>query len=96
MYSVGALKVACIGLQCVGFNMQMYRCITSAGQQQQAGAPASATPVAGATGSKQGALPSSMQVSGKTGVLDSSRGYNTSRDVKGIMDGIGGMTIGKK
>lgn len=27
LYAVGALKVACIGLQCVGFNAPMYRAI---------------------------------------------------------------------
>lgn len=48
LYAAGALKVACVGLQCVGFNDVLYRTICAQSGKWRASADADASPGAAA------------------------------------------------
>jgi hypothetical protein len=82
LYAAGALKVACVGLQCVGFNNMMYKALLD-----QAGFAQSkwktASPVSVSTGDGLG-----------TGTAwNSKSGTPTERD---LVDGLGTMSLGRR
>jgi hypothetical protein len=57
LYAAGALKVACVGLQCVGFNNAMYRAILELAVKCAQNGKWRATPVAnGASGLGTGSV----------------------------------------
>ncbi|KAJ7577392.1 hypothetical protein C8J56DRAFT_970749 [Mycena floridula] len=103
LYSAGALKVACIGLQCVGFNMAMYRTIL----EQAAKYASKANPNSEEYGTNKAnefsskdneqysnkeypTLRETVKYTGKAKALDSSGTWNT-RD---ITDNMTTLTIG--
>jgi hypothetical protein len=83
LYAAGALKVACVGLQCVGFNNTMYKALLDqAGTFAQSKWKA-ATPIVGSAG----------DVLGTGSAWNSRSGAANERD---LVDGLGAMNLGRK